>query len=146
MFPVTRKRFTAFVVFYGSDHEGFWRIFTARGWRHCAVILPVYSPGATLFSEGHAVAIQSIGWGVEVVVLEKSALEVAQTQLKEGATAALSIPIDLDMKRLYVPRGLLTCVSLIKAVLGLRGGWYVFTPKHLCRYLLRHGANFIGKP
>lgn len=144
MFPVTRKRFTAYVIFYGSDHAGFWRIFTAPGWRHCAVVLPVYADGGSLFSKGTSIAVQSIGWGVEVVALDLPALEVCRKQLEDGATAALSIPIDLTMKRLYVPRGLLTCVSLIKAILGISGGWYVMTPKHLCRYLLRHGAQLIG--
>lgn len=145
MFPQTRKRFTAFVIFYGSEHDGFWRIFTGRGWRHCCVIIPSYPEGRDLMAPVHSIALNPLTWGIDVVHVDKHPLEVCRRELEEGATAAVSIPIDLDMKRLYVPRGLLTCVSLIKAVLGMSGGWYVFTPKHLCRYLLRHGGKLIGK-
>lgn len=145
MFPVTRKRFTAFVIFYGSEHDGFWRIFTGRGWRHCCVIVPAYPDGRDLGAPVYSLCINPLTWGVDVVLVPKHPEEVCAKELEDGATAALSIPIDLDMKRLYVPRGLLTCVSLIKAVLGMSGGWYVWTPKHLARYLLRKGGKLIGK-
>lgn len=146
MFPSTRKRFTAYVIFYGSEHDGFWRIFTGRGWRHCCVILPSYGPEDNLLRPDVAsLVINPLTWGVEALVIRKHPEEVCRLQLEDGATAAISIPIDLRHERLYVPRGLLTCVSLIKAVLGMRGGWYVFTPKHLARYMLRHGGKFIGK-
>lgn len=145
MFHVTRKRFTAYVVFYGSEHDGFWRIFTGRGWRHCCVVLPIYPDGRDLAAPVHSVCLNPLTWGIDMAHVPMHPTDVVAHELREGATAALSIPIDLDMKRLYVPRGLLTCVSLIKAVLGLSGGWYVWTPKHLCRFLLRNGGSLIGK-
>lgn len=62
--------------------------------------------------------------------------------LDEGFTAAFSVPVDHDYQTDYIARGLLTCVSLVKAIIGVRA-WYVWTPEHLARYLARAGATII---
>ncbi len=64
--------------------------------------------------------------------------------LDSGYTAAISVPVDHDYKTDYVPRGLLTCVSVVKAIIGVRA-WYVWTPEHLARYLARMGGEVITR-
>jgi hypothetical protein len=71
-------------------------------------------------------------------------VELAREALKDGATCVVKIAIDQKFTGAYVPRGLLTCVSLIKAALGLKA-WFVWTPEHLARYLLRSGGSLIER-
>ncbi len=37
-------------------------------------------------------------------------------------------------------RGIITCVSIVKAAMGIKA-WWVMTPQQLRRYLLRHGGK-----
>lgn len=150
MFPVSRKRFTAYVVFMGAEHRRFWRLFTRRGWRHVFIVLPAYR-SASLGGEVISQVINPILHCVEADVFFNHPAKLAQEALKEGATAVIKIRIDRTFKRDYVPRGLFTCVTVVKAILGI-AAWYVWTPEHLARYLLRHGGQLVerdrdyGKP
>ncbi|HKY44898.1 MAG TPA: hypothetical protein VJM50_17530, partial [Pyrinomonadaceae bacterium] len=45
----------------------------------------------------------------------------------------------------YLPRGLLTCVSLTKALLSI-GAWHVWTPEQLARWLLQNGGEIMERP
>lgn len=144
MFPVSRRRFTAFVIFQGAEHRRAWRIFTRRGWRHCLLVLPVYYPDQSLSAKRFSLVINPVTWCVQSDVYFETPDRMAQEALREGATCVIKIPIDLAFDRDYVPRGLLTCVSLIKAILGI-SAWYVWTPEHLARWLLRNGGELVGK-
>jgi hypothetical protein len=145
MFPVTRRRLTAWVIFQGADHRRFWRIFTRRGWRHCLVILPIYRQDADqLRPDVWSQVINPMSWGVQAEVYFERPHVLAQMALEEGATCVVKFPIDEKFDRDYVPRGLLTCVSMLKAILGV-AAWYVWTPEHLARYLLRHGGKILER-
>lgn len=142
MFPVTRRRFTAYVIFQGAEHRRAWRIFTRRGWRHCMVVLPIHYPEQSLGADVFSLVINPLTWGVETDVFFEHPKRLVAEALAEGATAVVKIRIDRRFDRDYVPRGLLTCVSLIKAILGL-SAWYVWTPEHLARHLLRNGGELV---
>lgn len=144
MLPVIRKRYTAYVVFQGAEHRRAWRIFTRRGWRHCWLIMPANPPKHSLFAKAFAILIGSQTDHVSVDFVQRPSAELAQEALKDGATCVIKIAIDQKFTGAYVPRGLLTCVSLVKAALGLKA-WYVWTPKHLARYLLRSGGRLIER-
>lgn len=143
MFPVTRRRFTAFVIFQGADHRRAWRIFTRRGWRHVLIVLPVHT-GSSLRSPVHSLVINPLTWGVQCDVIFERPADLAQEALREGATCVVRMPVDQKFDREYIPRGLFTCVTLIKSILGV-AAWYVWTPEHLARYLLRHGGSIVRK-
>lgn len=145
MFPVTRDRFTAYVVFQGAEHRRFWRVFTRRGWRHCLVILPVYYPERSLGAEQFSIVIDPLTWGVWCKVLFEAPRKLALDALEDGATAVVKYRVDQKFERDYIPRGLFTCVTLLKAILGL-SAWYVWTPEHLARYLLRNGGQLLERP
>ena len=70
--------------------------------------------------------------------------KLVDMMLDEGYTAAIAVPVDHDYQTDYIPRGLMTCVSVVKAIIGIRA-WFVWTPEHLARYLLRSGAELIQR-
>lgn len=138
-------RFTAFVVFQGGDHRRFWRIFTRRGWRHCWIILPSQTNDAGLFGNDDAIVVDpNIGF-IEIQGVKRSPRQVADEALEMGATCVIRVQVDRSQNPTYVPRGILQCVSLVKAVIGI-SAWQVWTPKHLARYLIRNGGQiYTGK-
>lgn len=139
-----RQRFTAYVIFQGAEHRRFWRIFTGKGWRHCLVVIPFSDHEPSLISPTYSLIINPITCFVRVETVFEEPLDVVQQYLDAGYTAAIGWQVDHDYKHEYIPRGLLTCVSLVKALIGV-SAWYVWTPKHLGRYLLRNGGELIRK-
>lgn len=144
MIPSQRQRFTAFVVFQGAEHRRAWRIFTKRKWRHCLVVVPFYYPAPSLTADVYSIIINPITFTVRLDVAFQEPRDVVNDMLDYGYTAAIAVPVDHDYKLDYVPRGLLTCVSLVKAIIGVRA-WYVWTPEHLARYLARMGGEIITR-
>jgi hypothetical protein len=140
-----RKRFTAYVVFVGSENRNWWRFFLRRGWRHVYVILPAYYPKPGLSAVAYSQVINPWTDHVRSDVLFQSPRSVAEAALKEGATCVISLPVDQKFSGKYLPRGLLTCVSLTKALLSV-GAWHVWTPEQLARWLLRNGGELMEKP
>lgn len=145
MFPVRRTRFTAYLVFTGSSHSIWWRMFTRRGWRHVQLIVPADHPDSSLFSKvGRCVVLNATSYSVTVSVVDKFAKDLALDCLDAGATMVLSYFVDVGFTREFIFRGLLTCVSLIKAVIGINA-WYVITPGDLARWLIKNGATRLEK-
>lgn len=140
MFRSTRHRFTAYVVFQGADHRRFWRVFTQRGWRHCWLVIPVYDPEPGLKATEHSLIIDPRINFAAADVAWLPADEVAKRMMDEGATVVIKYPVDTADFRNYVPRGFITCVSLIKTFLGIEA-FFVLTPKSLARWLLKNGGS-----
>ncbi|HKY45624.1 MAG TPA: hypothetical protein VJM50_21220, partial [Pyrinomonadaceae bacterium] len=135
-----RKCFTAYVVFVGSENRNWWRFFLRRGWRHVYVILPTYYPKPGLSAVAYSQVINPWTDHIRSDVLFQSPRSVAEAALKEGATCVISLPVDQKFSGKYLPRGLLTCVSLTKALLSI-GAWHVWTPEQLARWLLQNGGE-----
>lgn len=145
MIPNLRKRFTAFVVFQGADHRRWWRIFTRRGWRHCYVIIPNHTVGGgSLFTRPQSIVVNPWVSCIRLDVIDKSPADVCQDLLADGVTCVIELPIDQKFTGRYVPRGLLTCVSLIKAVIGC-DAWHVWTPEQLAKWMLRNGGTMMER-
>lgn len=119
-------------------------MFTRRKWRHCLVVLPAYYPAPSLTAEAYSVIINPITFCIRVDVVFRSPRDVVQEYLQAGYTTAIGVPVDHDYKTDYVARGLMTCVSVVKAIVGVRA-WYVWTPEHLARYLARMGGEIITR-
>jgi len=145
MIPNLRKRYTAYVVFQGAEHRRFWRMFCRRGWRHVFLIHPAYYPEPGLMAQVYSVVINPHSDHVRTDVVFKHPADICASMLREGVTACISIPIDQKFTGRYVPRGFITCVSLVKIFLGI-GAWYVWTPEQLARYLLRNGGTLMEIP
>lgn len=144
MIPNIRQRFTAYVVFSGSETRSFWRVFVRRGWRHVQVIVPMYYPEPRLTADVYSLVINPVTYAVKIDYFWLNPRKMVDEMLKDGCTAVIEVPVDIALKDGYIPRGLLTCVSLVKAIIGVRA-WYVWTPYHLARYLIRHGGTLIKK-
>lgn len=144
MIPSARQRFTAFVVFQGAEHRRAWRIFTRKGWRHCFVVIPIYYPEPSLTADVYSLVINPITFCIRFDTVFMPPRKLVGMMLDEGYTAAIAVPVDHDYQTDYIPRGLMTCVSVVKAIIGIRA-WFVWTPEHLARYLLRNGAELIQR-
>lgn len=108
------------------------------------MIVPYYYPKPGLNARVFSQIINPITFCVMAEVIDKHPQELAKELLDEGYTAVIKVPVDHDYKTDYIPRGLLTCVTLVKAIIGVRA-WYVFTPKHLARYLVRNGCEIMKR-
>lgn len=142
LLPNLRRRFTAYVVFQGADHRRWWRIFTRRGWRHCYIVLPDHRHGASLFRSPGSIVINPWVSFVRFDCFDRTPAEICAEVLADGATCAIAFPVDQKFSGAYVPRGLLTCVSLIKAMIGCNA-WHVWTPEQLAKWLLRNGGKLM---
>ena len=56
------------------------------------------------------------------------------------STDILQITLPFKSSLKYYPRGIITCVSIIKSAMDIKA-WRVLTPEHLYRYLLKIGAK-----
>lgn len=142
MIPNLRKRFTAYVVFQGADHRRWWRIYTRRGWRHCYLIVPAHQPGANLFAKPGSIVVNPWVSYLRIDYLPETPAAICKRMIEEGATCAIELPVDQKFSGAYVPRGLMTCVSLIKAAIGCNA-WHVWTPEQLARWMLQHGGKMV---
>lgn len=142
--PNLRKRFTAYVVFAGSENRRWWAFLLRRGWRHVNLILPAYypKPSLTAVCYSQVIAFQTDCIRSDVSFDDPEAL--AQAYLRAGATCVIRVPVDQKFTGRYIPRGLLTCVSLAKAMLSV-DAWWVWTPEQLARYLLQNGGKLLEK-
>lgn len=140
-----RKRFTAYVIFVGSENRNFWRFFVRRGWRHVYVVMPATPLGQSLFRKPMSQIVNMWTDHIRSDVVPSTPEDVARLALKEGATCAISVAVDQKFSGRYLPRGMLTCVSLTKALLSI-GAWWVWTPEQLAHWLLRHGGELVEKP
>lgn len=89
--------------------------------------------------------IDPLQWGVAI----KSYPQPVEQYLMEHAHEASAIlSYVADYRRLgdYVPRGIYTCVTALKAILGLRKCWAVQTPFSLYRFLLSYDHTVVVKP
>jgi hypothetical protein len=145
MIPNLRKRFTAIIVFQGAEHRRWWRIYTRRGWRHVWIIIPAYFPEPKLSAIRYSQIVNFWTDHVRSDVVFMAPDKVAEEALRNGATCAIKFAVDQKFTGRYVPRGLLTCVSLIKALLSINA-WHVWTPEQLARWLLRNGGVLMEKP
>lgn len=140
-----RKRYTAWVVFQGSENRRFWRFFLRRGWRHVYVIIPAYYPEPGLNAVAYSQIISQWTDHVRADVVFMHPNAVAEAALREGATAVIKFAVDQKFTGRYSPLGLLTCVGLTKALIGCKS-WATWTPERLAQWLLRNGGELVEKP
>lgn len=144
MIGISDKRFDAYFVFQGADHRRFWRLFTKRGWRHCFVVIPSYDRSAGLKDGRHSIVIDPRTNHIAIDVLYMPPNKVAKHVLDGGANCVIKFSVDQRGLPAYVPRGIITCVSILKSICGI-DAWYVWTPQHLARWLARNGGELILK-
>ncbi len=126
------------VVFEDSDPDERWRpwrLVTKRGFRHCWA---AYNDGP--------------GWlrinpTANGIMVERSLLSTSELMEFHGQQAETRVLYLCSRRpRRFLGRGLLTCVSVVKQILGVRAAWAI-TPYGLYRHLLKrnHAAQYDGR-
>lgn len=83
-------------------------------------------------------------WGIATSMVDMTIDDYVLLKARES-TAVVSFVADYRRNSTNVYRGIMTCVSFIKAVLGLQEGMAI-TPRQLYKYLLSHELATVVKP
>lgn len=140
----TKRDFTALVFFHGGIERAPWKIFTRQGWRHCFIVQPGYFPKPSLTATKVMVVVDPQSWGTAVDWYVMDEDELVSRFYAMGGTAVVRYRVRTPPDRMYVRRGLHTCVTWCKSVLAVRA-WWVWSPRALYSYLIRHGGEVVGR-
>lgn len=109
------------------------RLFTRDNFQHCYAFRDY---------NGITLIVNHIAPGLLVDATNVKAVECAKAiALQKGETIVLFAS---RLKPRYTPRGMQSCVSVVKALLGLTA-WRVWTPQGLYQYLIANGGVEICK-
>lgn len=142
MFPPSTKE-TFYVVFQPSDRPRLWDIFTPRAFTHVYVYKQVYFPKPSLTAARYCLKYEHLASFTEVDIYWANPREVADYLLKNTKTSSiLRVSVEKTASNKYIPRGIITCVSSVKAILNLRA-WWVVNPYQLWKHLINNGAEIL---
>lgn len=128
---------TYWVVFGESGVAGagrpWWYCFCREGWRHCFVIADSANSQGVMTSSvvnplAHSVQIRSYLCAGSTLAAEASELGFVVLKVETATPTG------------YIQRGLISCVTVVKAVTGIRAP-LVQTPRMLFKHLQRLGAE-----
>lgn len=129
-----------YVLFRNTRVPVWWTRFTVPGLEHCSVIEEVSSPEEGLLQRKYCVYTDACyGLLVNQIHWEAASSVVADALVKRAITAVVVVDVEKTHQRMYIPFGLWTCVTVAKALLGVRD-WRIQTPQSLFRYLDKRGA------
>lgn len=131
-----------YVVFQGAKEARFWDSWTDKGFRHCWAFHPVDFPAPGLMADQYCLKVEVAAKRIDTNCWWAPPDNVIEHFLKAGVTDILRVRVDIGGNSRYIPRGLLTCVSATKSLLGLRA-WWVLSPLQLYAHLIRHGATSV---
>lgn len=100
-----------------------WRVFTRPGWRHVGLL--VRELGTNRWT-----VVNFLYSCVDVAGVDS---DDPEGRLRNAGFRVMRVTALRETRRV-TPRGIMTCVSLTKAILGIRA-WRVMTPEGLYRYL-----------
>jgi len=114
-----------YVVYRDRSSLHFWDVFTSKGFRHCSAI---WWDGFNWISMDH------IACNIEVGIMPYGKKDDVVQILKDEGFIVQKVK-QSDNER-FIFRGWMTCVTVVKHLLGIRAAWVV-TPKQLFNYLER---------
>lgn len=126
-----RKYFVIFDKRRGAPR--FWHMFTSRDFDHVWLLCQI---------NGITVSIQPTSKECDINIWFYTLHEVLES-LSKDVTAILEYDTSYKNLKGYIPRGIMSCVSLCKYLLGVGG--FTFTPYRLYKQLKRLGAIEYGK-
>lgn len=130
------KRRLFWVVFEDRMHQSwnFWHVFLRPGFYHCWLMTQCLTGSVMVHPLRNT-------WALEHSLKEPH--EIAQELVEHPEHRYRVLVIDRSTRFAYSLRGVITCVSVVKAALGLRG--LSLTPYQLYQQLLRLGAVEVGE-
>lgn len=129
-----------YVLFRKVRFRAWWVRFIVPGIEHCSVIEEMNLGGDGLAgADCFLHTDHCYGLLVHQIHLGSARKKIAKALSFRAITAVAVIEVEKSHRWGYIPFGLLTCVTVAKAVLGL-SDWRIQTPQSLLRYLEGHGA------
>lgn len=139
-----RKALDAYIVFQDGQCR-WWDGFTKPGFRHCWVFYTAYKPEPGLMADRYCSKVEYVNSHLDVDVWWGTPEEVCEHFMSDPKTTCiLKYRVELPGNGSVACRGLMTCVSVSKAILGI-GSWEILTPYQLCSRLLYLGATMVRK-
>jgi len=132
---------TYYVVFQNTLFHRPWRLFTWNGYQHVWLFYPKYMGPPGLLTRQHTIKVEPLSTYLDTDYWACEPEEIAEEIIKEDYILdIIKISLPLPSNVSYNIRGLITCVTIVKFVMGL-SKWFVMTPQQLHRYLLRIGGR-----
>ena len=117
-----------YVAFRKSDKFSWWNLFIGKELGHCLAFTPLVS--------GSWIMIDTTLGGIFIVEY------LTKEHIFNDITSKFDYIVEIrtDYGKLFSPRykGLITCVSVIKNLLGIKK-WWIISPKQLLRELEKNG-------
>ena len=140
--PETRLR-RYFVLFRNTRMPSWWTRFTVPGTEHCSVVEDAKYPEEGLISTEYCVHMDACYGLLSSQVHWESAIKfVSKALIRRDFTLVAIVEVEKKYRRGYIPFGLWTCVTAVKATLGIHD-WRIQTPQKLLRYLEHRGATVV---
>ena len=125
---------TYYVVFQKSESNRFWNYFLWNHYDHVFLLQP--------HLEG-TLKLNPLANNIIIDYIPHPTHEVADSyRTHEQVIDIVIINLPLVLQSGYTARGIITCVTIVKATLGI-GKWFILTPQQLRRHLLRIGGRSI---
>jgi len=125
----TRTYYVIFDTYRGARR--FWNWFTGKEYAHVYLLTELYG-GVVLRINPLCSECSIDEWFCDI--------QYALDYLKPEVTSILRYTCKYNSLKLYIPRGIISCVSVTKYFLGLRG-FNSFLPRSLHKQLLKLGAE-----
>lgn len=109
-----------------------WHLFVSKKWAHCLVLLDY---------EKQTLVCDCLAAGLFLTIEDRPIKEQSKLLKEFGCTAIVKITPNSFEQKFYW-RGLITCVSVVKAALGIRKS-SVLSPHGLFCYLMKNGGTLI---
>jgi len=130
-----------YIVFQKSFFNRPWQCFTWNNYEHTWVFFEKYlgepglmTPRGTIKVEPLSNFIEADYWNAEPEIVATEFLT------QKHIIDIVRIGLPWKSKVTYTFRGFIGCVTVVKAILGLKA-WWVMTPQQLRRYLIKLGGR-----
>ena len=136
---------TYYIVFQESQFNRIWRAWTCPGFRHIWTFWPLYVGEPGLLTPRWTLKFEPLANHFDIDLWYADPDEVAASFLqKPEITDILKIQLLFRTGSEFVPRGVMNCVSSVKACIGVRA-WHIITPKQLYNFLIHEGAKSLRR-
>ena len=117
-----------FIAFGHSDVRHFWDVFTQKGFRHCC---------AFKFDGFNWILVDPLGQCLDINIMPYTSEDDVPYIFRQAGWTV--IRYKKTIKPQFIFRGVLTCVTVCKQLLGIKACWVV-TPWQLHNYIKRRNT------
>jgi len=117
-----------FIAFGHSDVRHFWDVFTQKGFRHCC---------AFKFDGFNWLLVDPLGQCLDINIMPYTSEDDVPYIFRQAGWTV--IRYKKTIKPQFIFRGVLTCVTVCKQLLGIKACWVV-TPWQLHNYIKRRST------